>query len=69
MSTAGTDAETAAASRWWTGVSTGAAALVAAGVVLVGASAHPGPTLVGSTHGTSAAVDGDRTRADGHRRR
>ena len=43
------DTETLAASRWWTAVATGAAALVAAGLVVVGASAHPGPALVGAT--------------------
>jgi hypothetical protein len=43
------DTEMLAASRWWTAVATGAAALVAAGLVVVGASAHPGPVLVGAT--------------------
>jgi hypothetical protein len=49
------DAETVAASRWWTAVATGAAALVAAALVVVGASAHPGPVQLGSTS-TAAGV-------------
>lgn len=50
------DAETQAASRWWTGVATGAAALVAAGLVVAGASAHPGPVLLGSTPAAPVTV-------------